>query len=215
MSKSSAVAEMGNRLAAIDKGRKVAAVVPLSVGGAEFPSITMWPGPRATSVPSGILIHPAVWHNRHGPKSWGCCATYFWGRWVTPHLTHCRLGRGLPPYQVASWSIQPFGHNRHGPKIEGDCLCKIALIRAPFLGGGAGSPFNTMWPGPRPTSLPGGIFIYPTLCPQYTNVADRQDRTDRADRHKFWKPLWCCSEALLTYLLTYLLDAWSRLSPTP
>jgi len=102
MSKSSAVAEMGNRLAAIDKGRKVAAVVPLSVGGAEFPSITMWPGPRATSVPSGILIHPAVWHNRHGPKSWGCCATYFWGRWVTPHLTHCRLGRGLPPYQVAS-----------------------------------------------------------------------------------------------------------------
>jgi len=23
----------------------------------------------------------------------------------------CRLGRGLTPYQVASWSIQPFGHN--------------------------------------------------------------------------------------------------------
>jgi len=111
MNKSSAVAEMGNRLAAIDKGWKVAAVVSLSVGGAEFPSITMWPGPRATSVPSGILIHPAVWHNRHGPKSWGCCAPYFWGRWVTPHLTHCRRGRGLPPYQVASWSIQPFGHN--------------------------------------------------------------------------------------------------------
>ena len=27
-------------------------------------------------------------------------------------------GRGLPPYQVASSSIQPFGHNRHGPKTE-------------------------------------------------------------------------------------------------
>ena len=25
-------------------------------------------------------------------------------------------GRGLSPYQVVSWSIQPFGHNRHGPK---------------------------------------------------------------------------------------------------
>jgi len=25
-------------------------------------------------------------------------------------LTQCRLGRGLPPYQVASWSIQPFSH---------------------------------------------------------------------------------------------------------
>jgi len=28
-----------------------------------------------------------------------------------PHLTQCRLGRVLLPYQVASWSIQPFGHN--------------------------------------------------------------------------------------------------------
>jgi len=28
-----------------------------------------------------------------------------------PHLTQCRLGRGVPPYQVASWSIQPFGRN--------------------------------------------------------------------------------------------------------
>ena len=28
----------------------------------------------------------------------------------------------------------------------GDC--------APFWGGGAGSPSNTMWPGPRPTSVP-------------------------------------------------------------
>jgi len=27
------------------------------------------------------------------------------------------LCRGLPPYEVDSRSIQPFGHNRHGPKI--------------------------------------------------------------------------------------------------
>jgi len=33
------------------------------------------------------------------------------------HLTQSRLGRGLPPYQVASYSIQPFGYNGHGPKI--------------------------------------------------------------------------------------------------
>jgi len=32
-------------------------------------------------------------------------------------LTQCGLHRGLPPYQMASWSIKPFGHNRHGPKI--------------------------------------------------------------------------------------------------
>ena len=33
--------------------------------------------------------------------------------------TQCGLGRNLPSYQVASWSIQPFGHSRHGLKIWG------------------------------------------------------------------------------------------------
>jgi len=33
---------------------------------------------------------------------------------------------------------------------------------------------NTMWPGPRPTSVPSGILIHPTVWPQYTNVTDRQ-----------------------------------------
>jgi len=48
-------------------------------------------------------------------------------------------------------------------------------------GGGAGSPSNTMWPGPRPTCMPRFILILipPTVWPQYTNVTDRQDRTDR------------------------------------
>jgi len=34
-----------------------------------------------------------------------------------PHLTQSPLGWGLPPYQVASWFMQPFGHNRNGLKI--------------------------------------------------------------------------------------------------
>ena len=38
-----------------------------------------------------------------------------------PYLTQSCLGRGLPPYQVTSYSIQPFGHNGHGPKIGGLC----------------------------------------------------------------------------------------------
>jgi len=59
--KSSAVAEMGDRLATIDMGRKVGAAVSLSVGGAGSPSNTMSPGPRHTSVRSGIVIHPTVW----------------------------------------------------------------------------------------------------------------------------------------------------------
>jgi len=55
---SSAVAEMGGRLATIDIGRKLGAVL-LSVD-AGSPSNTMWPAPTPTFVPSGILIHPAV-----------------------------------------------------------------------------------------------------------------------------------------------------------
>jgi len=56
---------MGDRLATIDMGRKVGgelrAAVPLSVGRAGSPSNTVSPEPRPTSVPRGILIHPAVW----------------------------------------------------------------------------------------------------------------------------------------------------------
>jgi len=56
------------------------------------------------------------------------------------------------------------------------------LVRGcvPFLRGrAAGSQSNTMWPGPRPTSLPSDIVIHPTVWPQYTIVKDRQaDRQD-------------------------------------
>jgi len=46
--------------------------------------------------------------------------------------------------------MQPFGHNKRGPEIEGGCC-------SPF--GEAESPSDTMWPGPRPTSVPSGILI--------------------------------------------------------
>ena len=67
------------------------------------------------------------------------------------------VGRDLLPYQVASRSIQPFGHNRRGPKIGGCCTLFI---------GEAGSPSNTVLPGPRPTSLPSGVLIHPAVWPQ-------------------------------------------------
>jgi len=51
---------------------------------------------------------------------------------------------------------------------------KVGGCRAPFGGKDLGSP------GPRPTSLPSGILIHPTVWPQYTNVT-RQDR-QRSDR---------------------------------
>ena len=78
-----------------------------------------------------------------------------------PHLTQCcpGQGQGLPSYQVASWSMQPFGHNRQGLKIGG------ALPS--FWSGGAGSPSNTtMSLGSKPTSIPSGIMIHSAVWAQ-------------------------------------------------
>jgi len=153
MNKSSAVAETGNpgHTCPHKWAKKWGAALPLSLGGAGSPSNTMSPGPRPTSIPSGIpmhaavwpqqtwpksggggycalskggswlgphlmqcymgqgsvssdiLIHPAVWPQQTWAEKWGrlLCPFFGWGKLVT-HLTHCRLGRGLPAYQVAS-----------------------------------------------------------------------------------------------------------------
>jgi len=71
-----------SRLATIDIGRKLG-------GRAATPSTTTSPGPRFTSVPSGILVHPAVWPQRTLAENWGLCP--FRGR-ERPHLTQCCLG---------------------------------------------------------------------------------------------------------------------------
>jgi len=76
------------------------------------------------------------------------------------HLTQSRLGWGLSPCQVLSWSIQPSGHNKHGPKIGGG-LC-------PLFGGGKQGPHLTQSRRkPRPTFIPSGILIYAAIWPQW------------------------------------------------
>jgi len=49
------------------------------------------------------------------------------------------------------------GHNKHGPKKEGAAV---------HLSQRARTPSNTMWPGPRSTSVPSGVFIHPAIWPQ-------------------------------------------------
>jgi len=110
--KSSTVAEMGNRLDTTDIGRKVGGCFAHFRGGAAFPPNTTSPRPRPTSVPSGILIHPAVWPQQTWAENRGLCR---FG------------GAGSPSNTVSPWPrptslpsgmvIQPFGHNRHGLKI--------------------------------------------------------------------------------------------------
>jgi len=54
--------DASSRLATIKMRRKFGGSAHLFWGrGAGSPSSTMWPGPRPTSMPSAILIHPAVW----------------------------------------------------------------------------------------------------------------------------------------------------------
>jgi len=52
-----------------------------------------------------------------------------------------------------------------GRKVEGVAMALSVGI--------AGTPSNTLSPGPRPTSVPSDILIHPTIWPQYTDV--RQD----------------------------------------
>jgi len=50
---------MGDRLATTDMDRKLGRCAPF--WGKLGPRLTLWPGPRPTFVPSGVLMHPAVW----------------------------------------------------------------------------------------------------------------------------------------------------------
>ena len=96
-------------------------------------------------------------HNRHGPKTGGQCP--FGGRsWVPTYHNVARA----EAYVSTKWRLDP--PSRLATTNMGR---KLGRLR-PFGGGVAGSPSNTMWPGPRPTPLPGGILIYPAVWPQHT-----------------------------------------------
>jgi len=60
-------------VATTDMGRKVGGCCALFAGGgAGSPSNTKSPGPRPTSIQSGILIHPALWLQHIWAENWGC-----------------------------------------------------------------------------------------------------------------------------------------------
>jgi len=93
---------------------------------------------------------------------------------VGPHLTQCLLGRGLLPTKWHLDSSSRLATTDMGRKLRGHGC-------AP-LGGGARSPSNTVWPGPRPTCMLSFILIRLTVWPQYTNAIDKQDRQTGQDR---------------------------------
>ena len=101
---SSAIAEMGDCLATIDMGRKVAgADVPLSVGelGSHLTQCCLGRGLPAYQVVSRSF--QSFGHNRHGlrfiraqvrePRKWGRAAVPLFVGELGPHLTQCGLRR--------------------------------------------------------------------------------------------------------------------------
>ena len=186
--KSSAVAEMGDCGHNRHGPKRGGAAVPLSwgswvpvyhnVASAEVYFRTMWrlhQSSHLATTDMGQKLGGGLrtkWHldpyshfaTIDKDRKLGVCAPFL-GEELVPYLAQCGLSGGLPPHQVASWCIQPFGHSRYGLKIGG----------VPLWGRGAGFPSNTMWPGLRPTCMPIFILIHPSTWPQYTNVTDRTD----------------------------------------
>jgi len=71
-------------------------------GGAGSQSNTKSPGPRPTSISSGILVHPAVWPQRTLAEN--CGYAPLGDRKLGPHLTQCRLGWA---YLRTKWYLDP------------------------------------------------------------------------------------------------------------
>jgi len=207
VNKCSAVAEMGDRLATIDMGRKLGTVSLLG-RGAGSPCNTMRPGPRSTLVPSCILIHPVVWPQQTwaeilwavplrggvGSASNTILPTIVPSKWhldPSSHLATTNMGRklGVCPLlgggEVDAYLAQ-CGLGRGLPSYQVD-LIHAAIWQqqiwaenwglCPFRGGELGPRLTQMWPWPRSTCTPSFILIHPTVWPQYTNVRDRTGQT--------------------------------------
>jgi len=67
--------------------------------GASTPSNTTSLGPRFTSVPSGILIHPAVWLQLTWAENWVGAVLFFWQEAGSPSNT---MSPRLRPTSVPS-----------------------------------------------------------------------------------------------------------------
>jgi len=99
VNKSSVVAEMGDCSHNRHGPRRRGTAVPIS-RRAGTPSNAMWTGPRSTTVPSGVFIHPVVWPQRTLDKNWGLCP--FKGGEAGSRLTQSRLAEA---YLNTKWHL--------------------------------------------------------------------------------------------------------------
>jgi len=122
---------MGNRGHNRHRPKRGGCYAPFT-GGAGSTSNTVWPGPRSTSVPSGILVHPALWPQRTLAENWGMCPFSGGGARSPSNTMSSRLRPTSVPSRILIHTAV-FCHDRHGPKIEWGCA---------FLSGGSWVPLD-------------------------------------------------------------------------
>jgi len=147
-----------SHLSTIQMGRKLAGGAPHIRWGGKTgsPSNTKSPGLRPTSIPSGILMHPAVWPQEKWDEN--CTPPLFAGRVLGPHLTQSRLGEA---YLHAKYQLHPSSRLaaiNMGQKFWG--------LRPPLGRAERGPHLTHSCPGPRPTSIPSAILIHASIWPQ-------------------------------------------------
>jgi len=92
-----------SRLATIDGPKSGGGLLCPLFGGSWSQSNTMSPGPRPTSLPSGVLVHPAVWPQQTWVENWeeGLCP--FGGEGAgSPSNT---IWPGLRPTSIPSFTL--------------------------------------------------------------------------------------------------------------
>jgi len=132
-------------------------------------------GPRPTSVPSGILIHPAIWPQQIWAKNWGLRPFWEGGAGSLPNTmwlgTRPTCNFCMPSFiwiHPVIWPQQIWAEN-----------CAETPPR--FGGGGVGSPSNKLWPGPRPACLPTFVLLDPSSRFFHNTPMSQTDRTRQTD----------------------------------
>jgi len=130
---------------------------PSGNGATGSPSNTKSPGPRPSSIPTGTLMHAAIWPQQKWAENWGVGLRPLLGEGDWTHLTQSRLCWGLPHARYQLHTFSRLAAINMGQKFGGS---------APLLGRGERDPHLTQSPGPRPTSIPSDILIHAAIWPQ-------------------------------------------------
>jgi len=139
----------------------------------------MWPGPRPTSVPSCILIHPDVWPQETWSKIWGCAPLEEGGGFPFNTIWRRTMPTSVTNFNFVWLQQAPI----HGPRII-RTHSKLAPVNfecggcfAPFRGG-AISPSNTV--AGAEDYQHAKFHLDPSNCLATIHQRYRQDRTDTA-----------------------------------